>query len=118
MSVVDFLRTHNKYAVASTPILSNPSDARLLMALESLAAVGLVGNIMQFVDFSSKILSKMQQVYQSGSFAENIDTELGTNHLIELSKELQASASSANSDPTLEKLCDACNMYRTSYSKP
>jgi hypothetical protein len=109
VSMVDFLRTHNKHAVALTPILSNPSYTRLQMVLESLAAAGLVGNIIQFIDFSSKILSKTQQVYQSGLLAENIDIELVTNHLIKLSKELQTSANSSNSDPTLEKLCESCN---------
>jgi hypothetical protein len=80
------------------------------MVLESLAAVSLVGNILQFVDFSSKIVSKTH-VYLStdGSLPENIDMELVTDDLVTLSKKLQASASSSHSDPTLEGLCEACN---------
>lgn len=82
-----------------------------MMLLETLAAIGLVGNIVQFVDFSSKILSKTRQVYQSadGALSENIDTEHVTKHLAELSTALQASASSSQGDPALEKLCESCN---------
>ncbi|KAF8253283.1 hypothetical protein K440DRAFT_657280 [Wilcoxina mikolae CBS 423.85] len=72
--------------------------------MEPLAAIGLVGNIVQFVDFTSKILSKTQQIYRSadGALSENIDTELVTNDLAKLSAGLRACG-----DPALEKLSAA-----------
>jgi hypothetical protein len=77
-----------------------------MMALETLATISFVANIVQFIDFCSKVLSKPQQVYQSadGALSENIDTEHVTNHLVELSTALQTSASSSRGDLALEKL--------------
>jgi hypothetical protein len=78
--------------------------------MEALAIIGLVGNIVQFVDFSGKLISKSTELYRSseGALAENIDTETATNHLILLNSKLK-NAATATGDTALENLCKSCN---------
>jgi hypothetical protein len=78
--------------------------------MEALAIVGLVGNIVQFVDFSGKLISKSTELYRSseGALAENIDTETVTNHLVLLNSKLK-DAATATGDSALENLCKSCN---------
>src|ERR1700722_20902334 len=77
--------------------------------MEGLAAIGLAGTIIQFVDFSGKLVSKTAEIYKSGAGAliKNIDIETATNNLILLSTNLHASADSA-SGTALGKLCQSC----------
>lgn len=75
--------------------------------MEALAAVSLAGNILQFVDFSGKVISSSKQLYRSadGSLVENSDSEKITKDLKALSKVIQQSGSS---DPVLGELCIGC----------
>jgi len=77
--------------------------------METLAVISLVGNIIQFVDFSGKLISKSVQLCQSseGALVENIDTETATNHLILLNDKLKDTATSTG-DKALQDLCEAC----------
>jgi hypothetical protein len=56
--------------------------------MEVLAAVALVGNIIQFKDFSGKLLAKSAELYRSGecALAENVDFETAMNGLALLTK--------------------------------
>jgi hypothetical protein len=85
-----------------------PSITREVM--EALAVIGLVGNIVQFVDFGSKLISKSVQLYQSrdGVLTENINTETATNRLVRLSSKLE-NAANATGDKALESLCESCS---------
>lgn len=76
--------------------------------METLAAVGLVGNIVQFVDFSEKLISKSAQLRKSDKDAlpENADIETVTNHLVLLSNRLKDPATSTGDE--LQKLCTSC----------
>jgi len=47
----------------------------------SLAAIGLAGNIVQFIDFGAKVLSKANQIRKDGSTAENIHLDVVTKDL-------------------------------------
>jgi len=78
--------------------------------METLAAIGLIGNIVQFVDFSGKLISNSAQLYQSskGALQVNIDIERATNHLVQLNSKLKDAATSAG-DEALERLCQSCN---------
>ncbi|CZR62563.1 uncharacterized protein PAC_12460 [Phialocephala subalpina] len=78
--------------------------------MEILATIGLVGNIIQFVDFSAKLISKSAQLYQSskGALEENIDIETATNRLILLNNKIKDSATTAG-DQSLESLCKSCS---------
>jgi hypothetical protein len=78
--------------------------------METLAIIGLVGNIVQFVDFSSRLVSKSVQLYQSsdGALVENADIETVTDHLLVLNNKLKDAAVTTG-DGTLEKLCTSCS---------
>jgi hypothetical protein len=77
--------------------------------METLATIGLVGNIIQFVDFSEKLLAKSVQLYHSydGALVENIDIETATNNLLILNKKLKDDAIIVG-DEQLQRLCLAC----------
>jgi hypothetical protein len=62
--------------------------------VEILAAIGFVRNIIEFVDFSSNLISKTAQLYQSnkGALVEKIDVETATNHLVLLNNKLKDAA--------------------------
>jgi hypothetical protein len=77
--------------------------------METLAIIGLVGNIVQFVDFSSKLISKSTELSQSskGALAEHIEIETATNHLVLLNSKLK-DASTTTGDGALESLCISC----------
>ena len=77
--------------------------------METLAIIGLVGNIVQFVDFSSKVISKSTELYRSseGALAEHIDIETAINHLALLNSKLK-DAATITGDGALESLCISC----------
>ena len=79
--------------------------------METLAIIGLIGNIVQFVDFSGKLISKSIQLYQSsdGALTENIGTETATNHLIQLNNKLENGAN-VTGDKALHALCKSCGV--------
>ena len=81
------------------------------MGLDPLTAIGLVGNIVQFVDFGLKIVSKAHEVHNSssGALSENVDTERIATDLIELTTSLEAVESLAAGDVRLQNLCTSCN---------
>ncbi|KAF2180628.1 hypothetical protein K469DRAFT_455391, partial [Zopfia rhizophila CBS 207.26] len=58
--------------------------------METLAAIGLVGNIIQFVQFSCKLISESAQLYGSGEGALvlNSDIEAVTKDLVSLNNKL------------------------------
>jgi N-terminal domain on NACHT_NTPase and P-loop NTPases len=78
--------------------------------METLAVIGLIGNVVQFVDFSGKLISKSAEIYHSstGALAENADIETATDHLIQLNKKLRDAATLAG-DGELRRLCTSCS---------
>jgi N-terminal domain on NACHT_NTPase and P-loop NTPases len=77
--------------------------------METLALIGLVGNIVQFLEFSGTLISKSAQLYQSsnGTLSEAADTETATNLLVLLNSRLEVAAIETG-DRTLEGLCASC----------
>ena len=77
--------------------------------METLAIIGLTGNAVQLVDFSSKLIAKSTELYRSseGALAENIDVETATNHLLLLNNKLK-DAATATGDNALKRLCESC----------
>jgi hypothetical protein len=65
--------------------------------METLAIIGLVGNIVQFVVFSGKLISKSTELYRSseGALAEHIDIETVTSHLVLLNSKLKDAATTS-----------------------
>ena len=81
--------------------------------LDPLTALGLAGNIVQFVDFSSKIVSKARDIHNSanGSLPENIDTETVAQSLRVLYSNIapQLDSPSSAQEEILNKLCIGCD---------
>ncbi|KAI9785399.1 MAG: hypothetical protein M1816_000414, partial [Peltula sp. TS41687] len=78
--------------------------------MEVLTAIGLTANIIQFVDFGGKLISKTAEIYESSSgvLVENVDIETATNDLARLSAKLHDSVKPA-SDMGLRELCQSCD---------
>jgi len=84
--------------------------------MDPLTAVGLAGTIVQFVDFSSKLLLEGRELYKSGSAELNLQVEAATKDLLEFSIKLQRLVSDpdVNIQATdnviaLGKLCEECS---------
>lgn len=78
--------------------------------MEALAIIGLAGNILQFVDFSTKLISKSNELYKSaeGALADHHDIEATTDDLVLMNQKVMNGASSS-SDNSLKALCESCN---------
>lgn len=57
--------------------------------LDPFTALSLAGNIVQFVDFSSKLVNEASEIYRSGSTKANDELETVTNDLIDLTSCIQ-----------------------------
>jgi hypothetical protein len=66
------------------------------MVLETFAALSLTANIVQFIDFSSKLFSKAREVHKStnGASKEHADLESATKSLKRLILDLSSSSKS------------------------
>jgi hypothetical protein len=77
--------------------------------METLTIIGLIGNIIQFVDFSEKLVSKSIELYHSydGALAENIDIETATKNLLILNDKLKNDVTIV-ADEQLQRLRLSC----------
>jgi BMFP domain-containing protein YqiC len=77
--------------------------------MDPITIISLIGNVIQFVQFSNDLVSKSVQLYQSsnGALAELNDTMTATNHLLGLNYKLK-DAAAKTSDKTLRDLCISC----------
>jgi hypothetical protein len=75
--------------------------------MEALAAIGLVGNIVQFVNFGNKLIANSIELYHSydGALAENVDIEAATEHLAVLVKKLEDDVVGDGALRDLSRLC-------------
>lgn len=80
--------------------------------MEALAAVSLVGTIVQFVDFSGKLISKSIRLYRDGALVENVDIETATNNLVVLNEKLKDNDILAG-EGTLQSLSQSCHNAAT-----
>jgi hypothetical protein len=76
--------------------------------MDPIAIVGLVGTVVQFVDFSIKVVSKSTELYRSGTdaLAENADIETTAQDLLKLNTRLKQSVAVGDTD--LQTLCKSC----------
>jgi hypothetical protein len=65
--------------------------------MESLVAVSLASNVVQFVDFAFKLVSIGKELYEYGAVSEHSDLERITDQLISFNKILQESLKSRSS---------------------
>src|SRR5579871_6769347 len=85
--------------------------------MDPLSVLSVASNIVQFVDFGLRVVSKGNQIYRSvdGRLAENLDLEIVTSDLLLLQHKLQrcipvSSGTSPVSEDTqaLQSLCQSC----------
>ena len=85
--------------------------------MEPLSALGLAANIVQFVDFGSKLLSGACQLRDSpkGQPEEHAELEAITKNLLKTSSEFKTSISEredgflSSNEKELQSLCEDCN---------
>ena len=78
--------------------------------LDPITAIGLAGNIVQFVDFSWSLLCESKKLYDSGTgvSAENEDLEIISSDLLRLSDALTAPSSTGAMPLETMKLVSQC----------
>jgi hypothetical protein len=78
--------------------------------LDPITALGIAGNVAQFIDFGLKATSKAREIHQSarGVTAENADLELITKDLVAVNAQLYTSVGSSGDAEALEELCQRC----------
>jgi hypothetical protein len=93
-------------------------QADVIVHMDPLSALGLAGNIVQFIDFGSKLVCKGRQIYKSsdGALEQHVDLEATTNDLVLLSAQIepskyrnQESDHQLKEEAVLLKLTTACN---------
>lgn len=74
--------------------------------MEVLATISLVGNIVQFVDFSYKLISGSAQLYSSvkGALVENSEIEVVAKDVVLLHKKLKGGTTSI-SNAAIKSIC-------------
>jgi hypothetical protein len=81
--------------------------------LDPLSAIGLAGNIVQFVDFSAQLVGKARDIHNStsGTLPGNIDTEAITRSLLQLNTKLRDRVLEPNSteEKVIQVLCRGCD---------
>ena len=65
--------------------------------MDPLTALGLAGNIVQFIDFSCKILSDSYEIYRAGSTSEHEEIDFIATDLSTLADRIQHGLGSASS---------------------
>ena len=82
--------------------------------LDPLTAISLAGSIVQFVDFSAKIISKTRELSSHGTTQEAYNAEIVIRDLSRLSEQLKdgvraaGAAPQTEDDQALEVLCNGC----------
>lgn len=78
--------------------------------LDPITALGIAGNVVQFIDFGLKATSKAREIHSDGKgmTAENADLEVVSKDLVALSAQLYASVGSSDETEALEELCGRC----------
>lgn len=84
--------------------------------MDPLSSIGLAGNIVQFVDFGTKIIVQGRELYKSGSLGLNAQVEAVTDDLLDFNTKFQhssrvqdAARPPTENDLAMRKLCDECD---------
>jgi len=78
--------------------------------LDPITALGVAGNIVQFIDFGLKATSKAREIHRNdkGMTVEHADLQLVTKDLVALSAQLYATVGLSGQTEALEELCGKC----------
>jgi hypothetical protein len=84
--------------------------------MDPLTALGLAGNIVQFLDFCGKIVLGTREVYLSGSVGLDVQAEAATRELLDFTTKLQpaplvhnGTQAHSENEIALRQLCDECS---------
>lgn len=78
--------------------------------LDPITALGIAGNIVQFIEFGIKATSKAREIHRSadGALGENVDLELLTADLAAVTKKLEIPGSRTTGIDGLDDICRRC----------
>jgi hypothetical protein len=76
----------------------------------AITALGIAGNVLQFVDFGLTLVFKAREIHESakGALAEHVDIGLLAKDLTALTEKLEASSTATSKDDSLDKICKRC----------
>ncbi|KAK5093357.1 hypothetical protein LTR70_004729 [Exophiala xenobiotica] len=85
--------------------------------MEAIAGISLAANVIQFIDFSSRLISKGKEIHENGSLSEQDDLENVTRSLAHFSHKLRESLQSrctagadiTEDDKNLERIATECS---------
>jgi len=91
------------------------------MVLDPMSALSIAASVIQFVDFSSKLVSKGYHIYHStdGTLAKNLELEVITDELLQLVMRLGCHGNSPNTtslspeEEALRVMAEKCNGIAT-----
>jgi hypothetical protein len=80
--------------------------------LDPITALGIAGNIVQFIDFGLTATSKAGQIHRStdGALRENIDLEVVTKDLAIIASQLEGSGNATTGSGSLDDICRRCTV--------
>jgi hypothetical protein len=80
--------------------------------MDPITALGVAGNIIQFLDFGLKLTSKADEIYKStnGTLSENNGMEVLAEGLAKVTTRLEASCWMATGNDELEDICRRCTL--------
>jgi hypothetical protein len=78
--------------------------------LDPITALGIAGNIVQFIDFGLKATSKAREIHRSADEAleENVDLEVVTADLVAVTKKLKTPDGGTTGNIGLDDICMRC----------
>jgi N-terminal domain on NACHT_NTPase and P-loop NTPases len=78
--------------------------------LDPITALGVAGNVVQFIDFGLKATSKAREIHRDskGKTVADADLEVVTKDLVALNAQLYSSVGSSGQTEALEELCERC----------
>jgi len=82
--------------------------------MEAIAGISLAANVIQFIDFSSRLVSKGKEIHENGSLSEQDDLENVTRSLAHFSHKLRESLQSrctAGADITEDDKVGVCRAH-------
>jgi hypothetical protein len=80
--------------------------------MDPITAIGVAGNVIQFLDFGVKAVSKAREIHDSSTGALVEHTEIGvlTEDIARVAVKLAASAGAATGNDSLDSICEQCTI--------
>lgn len=74
--------------------------------MDPITALALAGNVLQFLEFSRKLIAKASKIHKDGSVVEYTDLQVVTDDLCHYTEQLRAGL--ITSEPEFHNICDGC----------